>query len=171
MEKTERWRRVARAAAEQSGQLFLPEILEPLELTAALSEAAKNALSLFFWEEAAASTQPFLRSFPTLLAQWASGAAAGDESRSGAAKDTPEGSVPEGTAATGEGTTATGEPSVTVFIGPEGGFASEEAVLIREAGAHVARLGHTILRTETAAIVACALVLLSLEAWRAQGSN
>jgi 16S rRNA (uracil1498-N3)-methyltransferase len=47
-----------------------------------------------------------------------------------------------------------------VFIGPEGGFASEEVAVARAAGACVASLGPGTLRSETAAVAAAALVLL-----------
>ncbi len=46
---------------------------------------------------------------------------------------------------------------VTVVIGPEGGFTSEEAAFARSLGYQTASLGTLVLRTETAAIAACAL--------------
>ena len=46
-----------------------------------------------------------------------------------------------------------------LFIGPEGGFSPDEAEYIKASGAHEVSLGATILRTETAAVVASALVL------------
>jgi 16S rRNA (uracil1498-N3)-methyltransferase len=48
--------------------------------------------------------------------------------------------------------------SVALVIGPEGGFAAEEALQAQDAGFLPVRLGPRILRTETAAIVATALV-------------
>ena len=48
--------------------------------------------------------------------------------------------------------------SVALLIGPEGGFAEEEVSLARDAGFLPVSLGPRILRTETAAIVAAALV-------------
>jgi len=51
---------------------------------------------------------------------------------------------------------------VNLFIGPEGGFSITEVALARDAGAAVASLGRRILRAETAAIVAAALVLASV---------
>jgi 16S rRNA (uracil1498-N3)-methyltransferase len=48
---------------------------------------------------------------------------------------------------------------LSLFVGPEGGFAEAEAALARSAGAEVVSLGRRILRAETAAIVASALVL------------
>ncbi|MDR2109129.1 MAG: 16S rRNA (uracil(1498)-N(3))-methyltransferase [Coriobacteriales bacterium] len=144
-EKTGRWQRLARAAAEQSSQLFLPQISQPLELEVALDALPARALLLFFWEEADAKTEPFLRAFPALLAKAAAG-------RNG------------GRFATIGVTELSVEPEVVVLVGPEGGFSSEEAVLIKARGGIVASLGPTILRTETAAVVACALVLHCLEA-------
>ena len=52
--------------------------------------------------------------------------------------------------------------SVAVMIGPEGGFTEEEVALACEKGAVRVGLGPRILRTETAAMVACALILYEL---------
>lgn len=52
---------------------------------------------------------------------------------------------------------------VAVLIGPEGGFSQQEADQIKELGAKSVSLGKTILRTETAAIAAVAMILYELE--------
>jgi 16S rRNA (uracil1498-N3)-methyltransferase len=52
--------------------------------------------------------------------------------------------------------------SVALLIGPEGGFSSEEMEAARAAGAVPVSLGRRILRMETAAVVATALVLHEL---------
>jgi len=49
-----------------------------------------------------------------------------------------------------------------VVIGPEGGFTRNEAALLRDAGAVPISLGPQVLRTEVAAVTACALVLNAL---------
>jgi len=49
--------------------------------------------------------------------------------------------------------------SYLLLVGPEGGFSPAEAELCRARGALVATLGPRILRTETAALVALAIVL------------
>ncbi len=49
--------------------------------------------------------------------------------------------------------------SVSIVIGPEGGFAPEEVALLCENGAKAATLGPRILRCETAPIAALALVM------------
>ncbi len=48
--------------------------------------------------------------------------------------------------------------SVLIVVGPEGGFSHGEADAAKAAGAHVVSLGRRILRTETAALVALALL-------------
>lgn len=53
---------------------------------------------------------------------------------------------------------------VALFIGPEGGLEPSEVDLLRGIGAKVVTLGPTILRTETAGIVASTLVLSELGA-------
>jgi len=53
----------------------------------------------------------------------------------------------------------TAEPSaVSIVIGPEGGFAPDEAELLAEAGVEPISLGPRILRTETAGVVALSLI-------------
>lgn len=54
--------------------------------------------------------------------------------------------------------------SIAVFIGPEGGFEPAEVDLVSAAGGATCTLGKRILRTETAAIVATALVIYEVEA-------
>ncbi|MFQ6019940.1 MAG: RsmE family RNA methyltransferase [Dehalococcoidia bacterium] len=52
--------------------------------------------------------------------------------------------------------------TVSLFLGPEGGFTAAEVELARRQGAAVVSLGRRILRAETAAIVAAAIVLHEL---------
>jgi len=51
---------------------------------------------------------------------------------------------------------------ITLMVGPESGFSPAEMTVIRQAGFIEVGLGHRVLRTETAAPVACALVMHSL---------
>jgi 16S rRNA (uracil1498-N3)-methyltransferase len=53
-------------------------------------------------------------------------------------------------------------PTIAVFIGPEGGFSEAEIEAARAAGVQPVTLGERILRMETAAVVAAALVLYEL---------
>ena len=55
-----------------------------------------------------------------------------------------------------------GDARVFLFIGPEGGFEASEVESLRAIGAHVITLGETILRTETAGVIASALAIYEL---------
>ncbi len=48
---------------------------------------------------------------------------------------------------------------ISLFVGPEGGFAEEEAALAQAVGAHLVGLGPRILRAETAGLAAAAAIL------------
>jgi 16S rRNA (uracil1498-N3)-methyltransferase len=56
--------------------------------------------------------------------------------------------------------------SVALFIGPEGGFAPEEAAAAEAAGVRVISLGPRILRAETAGLAACAAIMHQLDEWQ-----
>ncbi len=51
-------------------------------------------------------------------------------------------------------------PSLSLFIGPEGGFAPQEIEALTQAGVQVATLGRRILRCETAPLAALTAVML-----------
>jgi 16S rRNA (uracil1498-N3)-methyltransferase len=55
-------------------------------------------------------------------------------------------------------TDAAGPLSVLVVLGPEGGFSETEAAAAEAAGFRLTKLGPRILRAETAAVAACAIV-------------
>jgi 16S rRNA (uracil1498-N3)-methyltransferase len=59
---------------------------------------------------------------------------------------------------------ATAQTSVAVVVGPEGGLTEPEVAALEAAGGVVVTLGDTVLRTETAAIVAVALLEYELGA-------
>lgn len=54
-------------------------------------------------------------------------------------------------------------PKIGIFIGPEGGFAEEEAQMAEESGAKLVTLGKRILRTETAAPAVLAMLVYRSE--------
>lgn len=53
-------------------------------------------------------------------------------------------------------------PSVSIFVGPEGGFTEQEVALARQAGVCTVSLGSRTLRSETAGIAAAAAILYEL---------
>ncbi|MBR3042034.1 MAG: 16S rRNA (uracil(1498)-N(3))-methyltransferase [Eubacterium sp.] len=52
---------------------------------------------------------------------------------------------------------------ISVFIGPEGGFADSEVKSLEEAGAKIISLGHRILRTETAGMTVMSILSFLLD--------
>lgn len=62
-------------------------------------------------------------------------------------------------------TSAGGGASFALLIGPEGGWTEAESARFEEAGLARARLGRSILRTETAGPVAAAVTRLALDDW------
>ena len=55
------------------------------------------------------------------------------------------------------------EKTISIFVGPEGGFESDEVLKIKNAQGFVCSLGKRIFRTETAAIVTSALTIYEYE--------
>lgn len=55
--------------------------------------------------------------------------------------------------------TLSSDAAVAIVVGPEGGFSAEEVAVLVGQGAQVVSLGDTVLRTETAGVVATALAL------------
>jgi len=104
------------------------------------------------WERiaAAAAAQAKLPKIPAILAP----VALTDALHAGAVLLSHE----EADSALDTALTGAGLP-VTLLIGPEAGFAVTELALARAAGVPIVSLGPTILRTETAAVVAAAVVL------------
>jgi len=111
--RVERWRRIAREAAQQSRRVAPPEIAAPAQLKDVLKLVAERRIFLSESEDQMSLKQ----------------AIAGC---SGA---------------------------IALAVGPEGGWSSEEDRAFREHGWAAASLGPTILRAETAAIAALAVVV------------
>jgi 16S rRNA (uracil1498-N3)-methyltransferase len=121
--KLERWRRIAQAAAKQSGRSRIPEVQEPVDFEMELAQPVlQNGLRLLAVARAEAPS----------LAEVLSNVPSGIE-------------------------------SVTLFIGPEGGFAPEEEQQAIAAGLYPFSWGgDRALRVDTAAVVLSALVLYQL---------
>lgn len=112
LKRVERWRRIAREAAEQSRQVSAPEIMEPLKSKEVIALPGGTRIILSEVEER------------TTL-------------REALKSDSNE---------------------VTLAFGPEGGWTDAELEQFRSAGWTSASLGDNILRAETAAIAALAIV-------------
>ncbi|MCR4907862.1 MAG: 16S rRNA (uracil(1498)-N(3))-methyltransferase [Lachnospiraceae bacterium] len=110
--KTERWRKIAEAAAKQSKRAIVPEVLEPVDFTGVLKLPEKTGGTFLLPYELCSDFS--------------------------ATRQVLEGIAPGS--------------SLTILIGPEGGFSEKEALLAEKAGFIPVTLGRRILRTETAAM-------------------
>jgi 16S rRNA (uracil1498-N3)-methyltransferase len=138
----ERMRANAIEAAEQCGILSIPEIAEPMTLPRALAARKPDRL-LVFCDEAADVKDPL-----TTLA---------------AAREAPSAMLP----LTMSSASGAGPQPLALLIGPEGGFAEEErASLLEQTNILRLSLGPRILRADTAAVAALALIHAVLGDWR-----
>jgi 16S rRNA (uracil1498-N3)-methyltransferase len=136
----DRMRANAIEAAEQCGILSVPEISEPVTFARALASRKADRL-LVFCDEAADVKDPI--------------AALGD------ARQAPNAMLPLTMSEAGSG-----QP-LALLIGPEGGFADEErAALLKLTNVVRLALGPRILRADTAAVAALAVVQAALGDWR-----
>ncbi len=144
--KVARWQAIAKSAAMQSGQTRLPQVAAPMGLKGLARELRDFDAVLICWEEA-----PGTCLISEALDCVAERAGAGD----GTGGATAGGS---------SGEAAAPAPRVAVVVGPEGGLASQEVDVLLAANDHarLVTLGSSILRTETAGVVAPALVLYEL---------
>lgn len=123
VERAERWRRIAKSAAEQAHRDSVPAVSAPMSLAEAGEELRGFDACVVAWEDERAT------SLAEALAPW--------RGRSDA--------------------------RIALVVGPEGGLSEAEVETLREGGAVTATLGRSILRTETAAVVAVALAVHELE--------
>lgn len=138
----ERWKTIAREAAEQCGATRLPTLEGPLPFSQALAACEGEGLRLLLWEGEA----PHLRE---TLRQMSMGK--------------PLCGLP--LARRGDACVARmkGQAEhIFLAIGPEGGFAPAEVEMAQAAGFTPVSLGSRILRSETAALAALAILRFAL---------
>jgi 16S rRNA (uracil1498-N3)-methyltransferase len=124
VDRGERWRRVAQAAAKQAKRTSVPGVADPITLSEAGGELAGYDGIIVVWEECP-GTGPGIDAAVRSIAP-------GPDSR------------------------------IAIVVGPEGGLTAEEVEALQALGAVSATLGPTILRTETAAVVALSLAVFVL---------
>lgn len=120
--RLDRWRAIAREAAEQSNRAVIPAVTGVISFSGLLGSFSDFDAVLIAWE---------------------------DEKKM---------LLYEAMAKVGPGA------KLLYMIGPEGGFSESEVLRAVEAGAVPVSLGSTTLRSETAAIAGCAIILHSMEA-------
>ncbi len=138
----ERMRANAIEAAEQCGVLTIPEIGDPLPLHRALAARKSERLLVFCDEDA--DVKDAVRALAD-------------------ARQSPSAMLPLTMADAG----TEGRQPIALLIGPEGGFSEEErAAILKHTNMVRLSLGPRILRADTAAVAALALVQAVLGDWR-----
>lgn len=122
--KLERWTRIVREAAKQSGRPHLPSLSPPVSLDRFL-EIEHPKRSLFLFERAGRELSELFRN-GFLGGKNSEGQERGDD--------------------------------ILVLVGPEGGWTNAEAMDILERGFEAVSLGDNVLRAETAALSALAVL-------------
>ena len=142
--KLERWQRIVLEAAEQSRRARLPRLQTPLLFSQACERARRADLALLSWEgERTRSLRSMLTQYDALPIK-----VHGKTSSMPAIAGRETGRKPF---------------SISVFVGPEGGFTTREVDQARRYGLAPVSLGPRILRAETAALAAATMILYQLE--------
>ncbi len=156
--RVERWRRIAREASEQSRRVSPPEIADPIKLKEALSARSR--------EESASTRFSASTASPALLDASTPATVIPTEgfSPSGGICGSPEVELNIVLAETEHEASLTdvlrahdNVESLTLAVGPEGGWTDDELQSFATSQWIAASLGNTILRAETAAIAALAI--------------
>jgi 16S rRNA (uracil1498-N3)-methyltransferase len=132
--RAERWRRVAREAAEQSRRISPPEICDAMKLKDALKQFHRSVIPTEDFGPSEGSCDTSGRELRLVLAETEREATLTDILR--------------------EQNDLT---SLAIAVGPEGGWTSDELQLFEQSQWTAASMGNTILRAETAAIAALAI--------------
>lgn len=127
--RMQRWRRIIREAAEQSGRNRLPTLADAAPFEDALDGIEQPALLAWECESATGLRDALLR------LKAASNADNADGDSGGAV------------------------PRIGIIVGSEGGVTDAEAAQARERGIATVSLGRRVLRAETAGVIAAAAVL------------
>jgi 16S rRNA (uracil1498-N3)-methyltransferase len=143
--RLEHWRQVSIAAAKQSGRSYLPRIAEPMIFDHLLTLLGDFAMALY------GSTDP---QAPPLL----DGLIANDMNVPRASPPSAGKGCRQDACGTAEGGSHKPAAGILMVIGPEGGLTPNEEVALIQAGAKPISLGGSVLRVETAAIAALAVV-------------
>ncbi|MFI5117519.1 MAG: RsmE family RNA methyltransferase [Terriglobales bacterium] len=132
--RVERWRRIAREAAEQSRRIAAPEIANPVKLKEAIAQLHVGDIHAVVPGEDSGPSQATCCDLRIVLAETESEASLSEVLR---ARDHVT--------------------SLALAIGSEGGWTTDELQLFEVSQWLAASLGDTILRAETAAIAAVAI--------------
>ena len=146
--KLERWKAVIREAAKQSARGILPELSKVLDFKEALLDAVKNG-PVFIAHPY--NSQPLHSVIPAkVIDSEANGLFAQIRGTRRAGIQLPDKE---------NGSRIKSGMTISIFVGPEGGFTTAEVNFAKTNGAKIISLGKRILRSETAGPILAALIL------------
>ena len=140
VKRRERWQRIARQAAEQSRRASAPEIASPIKLKDLGGAVVSPKLPVKSKDLSGAGALP---TSPIAAEAAATRIVLAETERESRLRDV----------------LSPHQPDVVLAVGPEGGWTEDEMRWFRRTGWMAASLGDTILRAETASIVATAIAL------------
>ena len=153
--KLDRWNKIAAEAVKQCKRGIIPHVTESCDFGGMLAQLSDYDLIICPYEnEDGLTIKDFLRGTP---ASDGPGAGAG----SSGAGSPGAGPAPARPQALSQAQAQARR--IALIIGPEGGFSHDEIEGLKAAGAATVTLGKTILRTETAGLVALAMIMYELE--------
>ncbi len=156
--KIERWQKIAREAAAQSKRSVIPSVEYPLSLTQLVEKhCLEGELTFVFWEGIKDQTINF--GIDNENPQPKTGHPAQPPQHT--PQDSPSRSpqfLSQPSAQSTSHPSSSSRSSITVIVGPEGGFSAEEVQYLEQRKVRMAGLGPRILRAETAAVVALTLI-------------
>jgi 16S rRNA (uracil1498-N3)-methyltransferase len=135
VKRAERWRRIAHEAAQQARRSDIPGVFAPVALAERVCAASESARIVLAEQERTVTLWHAV--------DQAVNPTKGAATRADAVKDA--------------------RPAIEIAIGPEGGWAPDEESLFDANGWRAASLGPRILRAETAAIAALAVIASILD--------
>jgi 16S rRNA (uracil1498-N3)-methyltransferase len=159
--RVERWRRIAREASEQSRRTSPPEIRDPLKLKDALVQSYERNFPVLIPNEDFSSPHIVIPTEGSVVRSFSSGrrsrpsggicGSAGCDLHIVLAETEHEATLSDILCSQDNLT------SLTLAVGPEGGWTAEELQTFEQSQWVAASLGETILRAETAVIAALAV--------------
>ena len=163
--KLERWQRISRSAAEQSGRGMIPPVRTLDSYAEAIREAAEAEAPILFYEneerltlrEALAQIETPLIRHPACGGRRMPPSPEGE----GIGGRHPSTGLEAGPPPLQAGKVITA-PTVSLITGAEGGFSEEEIARAREVGLKICTLGPRILRCETAPLAGLTAVMYAL---------
>ena len=159
--KLERWQKIADEAAKQCKRSIIPRIENPVSFAEMLEKIAGREPA----PDRAGKTKSCVKAERKASGEYDLIICPYENEENRTMKDCLRGQTSENSQTSQTAQIPASPKQVAVIIGPEGGFSDKEIAALEQCGSPVqlVTLGKTILRTETAGLVALAMLMYELE--------